>query len=99
MAAEPPRLVVSQASDGSVPTTLTTSLEDADEGCIVDQRLTGATPGHGVELRSQFALLWLQRGLIRLNRTLEIIGNGGAAADLRRLPAKLGVAIDAALAR
>ncbi len=35
----------------------------------------------------------LEHGLIRLNRTLEIIGNGGAA----QLPARLGATLDRAL--
>ena len=71
VAAEPPGLVVSRAVDGSSPMTLTTSLEDVDEGCIVDQRLSGTTPGHAIERRSAFALLWLQRGLIGLKERLE----------------------------
>lgn len=71
VAAEPPGLVVTRAVDGSAPITLTTTLEDVDEGCIVDQRLTGIMPGHATELRSAFALLWLQRGLIGLKERLE----------------------------
>ena len=82
--AEPPGLVVTRAVDGSAPITLTTTLEEVAEGCIVDQRLTGITPAHATELRSAFALLWLQRGLIALKDRLEgrsPLGPAPAAAD------------------
>lgn len=75
--AEPPGLVVTRAVDGPAPITLTTTLEAVDEACIVDQRLSGIMPGHATELRSAFALLWLQRGLIGLKERLE----GGSSTD------------------
>ncbi|HKX67315.1 MAG TPA: SRPBCC family protein [Intrasporangium sp.] len=78
--AEPPGLVVTRAVDGSAPISLTTTLEEVAEGCIVDQRLSGITPAHATELRSAFALLWLQRGLIGLKERLEGGSSLGPAA-------------------
>jgi hypothetical protein len=102
LGAEPPRLVVTRAVDGSAPITLTTTLEDVDEGCIVDQRLSGMTPAHATELRSAFALLWLQRGLIGLKERLErgsLIGPAAAAdsgdAGAEPFSARLGAEIAA----
>jgi hypothetical protein len=95
---------VTRSVDPPGPITVTTTCLATEGGCLVEQRLEGSAPSHAGERVAEFALLWLQCGLIGLKERLEadpvsVTGSGGQPGGegyAGRLAAELG-ALDASV--
>lgn len=97
---------VTRSIDGSAPVTVTTTCSPIDGGCLVEQQLEGSAPAHAGDRVTEFAQLWVQRGLIALKEQLEagpttglagLAGQPGAEGYASRLGSQLD-ALDEVLA-